>query len=75
MKVGRYHNMNNNIYNINDYYKLLELQDKYDKGLIDEDDMSLEEIRNLIKLYKSQTKRIEYDIKIKLLQKKNGGNI
>ena len=67
--------MNNNIYNINDYYKLLELQDKYDKGLIDEDDMSLEEIRNLIKLYKSQTKRIEYDIKIKLLQKKNGGNI
>ena len=61
--------MNNNIYNIEDYYKLLELQKKYEEELITEDDMTLEEINNLIKLYTYQNKHLKESIKNKLLQK------
>lgn len=66
--------MNNNVYNIEDYYKLLELQKRYEEGLVEEDEMSLEEINNLIKLYKSQIKKLGDEVKVKLLQRKNGDN-
>ena len=72
--VGRGLNMNNNVYNIDDYYKLLELQKRYEEGLVEEDEMSLEEINNLIKLYKSQIKKLGDEVKVKLLQRKNGDN-
>ena len=66
--------MNNNVYNIEDYYKLLELQKRYEDGLVEEDEMSLEEINNLIKLYKSQIKKLGDEVKVKLLKRKNGDN-
>ena len=66
--------MDDNIYKIEDYYKLLELQKQYEEGLIDEDDMTLEEINNLIKLYKSQIKKNTIYIRKKLLENK-GDNI
>ena len=66
--------MNNNVYNIEDYYKLLELQKRYEEGLVEEDEMSLEEINNLIKLYKSQIKKLGDEVKVKLLKRKNGDN-
>ena len=66
--------MNNNVYNIEDYYKLLELQKRYEDGLVEEDEMSLEEINNLIKLYKSQIKKLCDEVKVKLLKRKNGDN-
>ena len=72
--VGRGLNMNNNVYNIEDYYKLLELQKRYEEALVEEDEMSLEEINNLIKLYKSQIKKLGDEVKVKLLQRKNGDN-
>lgn len=72
--VGRGLNMNNNVYNIEDYYKLLELQKRYEEGLVEEDEMSLEEINNLIKLYKSQIKKLGDEVKVKLLKRKNGDN-
>ena len=46
-----------NIYYISDYYKLIELQKKYDENQISEDELSLEEINGLIKLYKKQIKK------------------
>lgn len=66
--------MDNNVYNIEDYYKLLELQKRYEDGLVEEDEMSLEEINNLIKLYKSQIKKLGDEVKVKLLKRKNGDN-
>lgn len=58
-----------NIYDINDYYKLLKLQEQYENGLIDEDELSLNEINDLIKLYKFQIKKTQEEIKIKMLHK------
>lgn len=66
--------MDNNVYNIEDYYKLLELQKRYEEDLVEEDEMSLEEINNLIKLYKSQIRKLGDEVKIKLLKRKNGDN-
>ena len=62
------------IYNIKDYYKLLELQDKYENDIINEDDMSIKEIDGLIKLYKYQIRKIGKNIKKKLLIKNSGDN-
>ena len=67
--------MDNKIYNIEDYKKLLKLQEDYEQDLIDEDEMTLDEINSLIKLYKYQIKQINDRIKKKLLIKRNGGNI
>ena len=67
--------MDNKIYNIEDYKKLLKLQEDYEQDLIDEDEMTLDEINSLIKLYKYQIKQINERIKKKLLIKRNGGNI
>ena len=61
--------MDNNIYKLEDYYKLIDLQKKYEEGLIDEDDMTLNEINSLINLYLGQTKDLRDDIKKKLLQR------
>ena len=61
--------MDNNIYNIEEYKKLLELQQKYEQDLIDEDEMTLDEINELIKLYTHQIKKKKEVIKNKLLQK------
>lgn len=58
-----------NIYDINDYYKLLKLQEQYENGLIDEDELSLNEINDLIKLYRFQIKKTQEEIKIKMLHK------
>lgn len=67
--------MDNKIYNIEDYKKLLKLKEDYENDLIDEDEMTLDEINSLIKLYKYQIKQINERIKKKLLIKRNGGNI
>lgn len=66
--------MDNNVYNINDYYKLLELQRKYEEDLINEDELTLTEINNLIKLYKNQIIKIEDNIKYKMLYKRMSDN-
>ena len=66
--------MDNNVYDINDYYKLLELQRKYEEDLIDEDELTLTEINNLIKLYKNQIIKIEDNIKYKMLYKRMRDN-
>ena len=66
--------MDNNIYNIEDYYRLLELQRQYEEGLIDDDELSLVEINRLIKLYKSQIIKIEDNIKVKILYQKMRDN-
>ena len=59
---------NNIIY----YNKLLELQKQYEEGIITEDDMILDEINNLIKLYKSQINSIRNNIRVRTLYKKIG---
>ena len=61
--------MDNKIINLQDYYKLLELQQKYEDGLIDEDEMTLDEINALIKLYIKQTKELRVTLSKKLIQK------
>ena len=66
--------MDDKVIILEDYYKLLELQKQYEEEVIDEDDMTLEEINNLIKLYKSQIKKLGDEVKVKLLQRKNGDN-
>ena len=64
--------MDNKIYNIEDYKRLLKLKEDYEQDLIDEDEMTLDEINSLIKLYKYQIKQINERIKKKLLIKRNG---
>lgn len=64
--------MDNNIYDLEKYKELLELQEKYDNDLIEEDELSLEEINSLITLYKNQIKRIRNNIKIKYLKRLSG---
>lgn len=61
--------MDNNIYSIEEYRELIELQKKYEDGLIDEDDLSLDEINKLIKLYMRQNRELQDSIKRKLLLK------
>ena len=66
--------MDNNIYDLEKYKQLLELQKKYDNDLIEEDELSLEEINSLITLYKNQIKRIRNNIKMKYLKRLSGDN-
>ena len=61
--------MEGKIYNIEDYRKLLELQKKYDEGLIDEDEMSLDEMDELYKLYLKQIKDLRETLAKKLIQR------
>ena len=61
--------MDDNILYLENYKKLLELQQKYKNGLITEDDMTIEEINALIKLYINQNKELENTLTKKLVQK------
>lgn len=65
----------NNIINLEDYKKLLELQKDYENNIVTEDDLTLEEINELIRLYKIQIKVLEGNIKRKLIHKKIGDKI
>lgn len=66
--------MDDKVLILGDYQKLLELQRQYEEDVIDEDDMTLEEINNLIKLYKSQINKLGNNIKVKRLYQKMGDN-
>ena len=61
--------MDNKILYLEDYKKLLELQKQYEDGLITEDDMTIEQMDALYKLYLGQIKELREDIQKKLLQK------
>ena len=61
--------MDNKILYLEEYKRLLELQQKYKNGLINEDDMTLDEIDALIKLYINQNKELRDTLSRKLIQK------
>lgn len=61
--------MKDNVINLDDYNKLLELQKKYEDGLISEDDMTLEEIDALHKLYLKQIKELKETLATKVIKK------
>ena len=61
--------MDNNILYLEEYKKLLELKKKYKNGLITEDDMTLDEIDALIKLYINQNKDLRETLSRKLFDK------
>ena len=61
--------MDNKILYLEEYKRLLELQQKYKNGLITEDDMTLDEIDALIKLYINQNKELRDTLSRKLIQK------
>lgn len=65
----------NNVISLEEYNKLLKLQKDYENNIITEDDLTLEEINELIRLYKIQIKILEGNLKRKLLNKKIGDNI
>lgn len=65
----------NNVISLEEYNKLLKLQKDYENNIITEDDLTLEEINELIRLYKIQIKVLEGNIKRKLIYKKTGDNI
>ena len=61
--------MDNKILYLEEYKRLLELQQKYKNGLITEDDMTLDEIDALIRLYINQNKELRETLSRKLIQK------
>jgi len=61
--------MDNKILYLEEYKRLLELQQKYKNGLITEDDMTLDEIDALIRLYINQNKELRDTLSRKLIQK------
>ena len=61
--------MDNKILYLEDYKKLLELQKQYEDGLITEDDMTIEQMDALHKLYLSQIKDLRVNLSKKLIQK------
>ena len=61
--------MDNKILYLEEYKGFLELQQKYKNGLITEDDMTLDEIDALIKLYINQNKELRDTLSRKLIQK------
>lgn len=65
----------NNIINLEEYKKLLKLQKDYENNIVTEDDLTLDEINELIRLYKIQIKVLEGNLKRKLIYKKMGDNI
>ena len=66
--------MEDKIINFEKYQKLLELQKLYEEDLVEEDEMTLEQINALIDLYKKQINNIENNIKQKIYIKKAGDN-
>ena len=61
--------MNDKIVYLEDYKKLLELQQKYEDGIITEKDMTVEELEALNNLYLKQIKELENTLTKKLVQK------
>lgn len=61
--------MENKILYLEDYKKLLELQKQYEDGLITEDDMTVEQIDELHKLYLGQIKDLRETLSRKLVDK------
>ena len=66
--------MENNIVNFNDMKKLYDLKEKYDAGLVDEDDMTVDEIKGLTKLYLDEPRELEKEYTRKLIQKSKENN-
>lgn len=50
------------IISLEKHQKLIDLQKQYEDDLIDEDDMTLEEIDSLISLYKKQIKKRQKEL-------------
>ncbi|MBE6140900.1 MAG: hypothetical protein E7172_05150 [Firmicutes bacterium] len=65
----------NNVINLEEYNKLLKLQKDYENNMVNEDVLTLDEVNELIRLYKIQIKVLESNIKRKLIYKKTGDNI
>ena len=61
--------MDNKILYLDEYKRLLEIQKQYKDGIITEDDMTLDEINALIKLYINQNKELRDTLSKKLIQK------
>ena len=61
--------MDNKILYLEDYKKLLELQKQYEDGLITEDDMTIEQMDALHKLYLGQIKDLRETLSRKLVDK------
>ena len=61
--------MDNKMLYLEDYKKLLELQKQYEDGLITEDDMTIEQMDALHKLYLSQIKDLRVTLSKKLIDK------
>ena len=61
--------MENKILYLEDYKKLLELQKQYEDGLITEDDMTIEQMDALHKLYLGQIKDLRETLSRKLVDK------
>ncbi len=64
--------MQNNLVYLEQAQKILELQRKYEQGLINEDTMSVEEMKSLHNLYLNQIKELQKDLKLKLSKSKGG---
>ena len=58
--------MDNKILYLEDYKKLLELQKQYEDGIITEDDMTIEQMDALHKLYLGQIKDLRETLSRKL---------
>lgn len=61
--------MDNKILYLEDYKKLLELQKQYEAGIITEDDMTIEQMDALHKLYLGQIKDLRETLSRKLVDK------
>ena len=61
--------MDNKILYLEDYKKLLELQKQYEDGLITEDDITIEQMDALHKLYQVQIKDLRETLSRKLVDK------
>lgn len=64
--------MQNNLVYLEQAQKILKLQRKYEQGLINEDTMSVEEMKSLHNLYLNQIKELQKDLKLKLSKSKGG---
>lgn len=64
--------MQNNLVYLEQAQKILKIQRKYEQGLINEDTMSVEEMKSLHNLYLNQIKELQKDLKLKLSKSKGG---
>ena len=61
--------MDNKILDLIEYKRLLELQKQYEDGIITEDDMTLEDMETINKLYQVQIKDLRETLSRKLVDK------